>query len=213
MVAAKVRIRAADIINSKKSPCPMKRLAWITVAFLLLLAAFPAIGLYLNVSEEPIAADVIVVISGGDTPARAQRGIALYEQGFAPLLIFSGRNIDPRFNDAVYMAALAREAGVPEGAILIEDQATTTLQNAEESERILQTVGADSILLVTSPYHLRRAALTFERVLGPEIAVHPVAAVDQDWSKRRWWASWQGVSLSLQEMSRLFYIYLTRNLA
>ncbi|MCD8561705.1 hypothetical protein LRY29_01400 [Candidatus Saccharibacteria bacterium] len=44
------------------------------------------------------AADAIVVVSGGDTPARTQAGIDLYQNGWADVLILSGggaRHIGP----------------------------------------------------------------------------------------------------------------------
>src|SRR6266542_2939374 len=58
------------------------------------VVAFLYIGSWLAV-EDPLAkSDAIVAISG-DTGARAETAIALWKQGYAPIIVFSGAAIDP----------------------------------------------------------------------------------------------------------------------
>jgi len=58
-----------------------------------IFAVLVGLGHWLDVADPLAKADAIVAISG-DTGARAETAIALWKQGYAPVLIFSG-GIDP----------------------------------------------------------------------------------------------------------------------
>ena len=62
--------------------------------------------------------------------------------------------------------------GVPSGAIVLEQAAANTHENVQFTEAILRQHGWKSILLVSSPYHMRRALLTWRRT-APDITVIP----------------------------------------
>jgi uncharacterized SAM-binding protein YcdF (DUF218 family) len=108
------------------------------------------------------AAGAIVVISGGDTQARTSEAITLFNDGWAPLIIFSGAAADKDGpSNAAVMRQQAVEAGVPVSATIIEDLSETTKQNAEQVREHLRANSIDDIILVTSGYHMRRANLEF----------------------------------------------------
>ena len=71
------------------------------------------------------------------------------------------------------MAGLLRDAGVPEAAILQEDAATSTLENARLTARIMARHGLRQALVVTDGYHRARAWASF-RAAG--VAVRTVSA-------------------------------------
>lgn len=121
--------------------------------------------------------DAIVVLGGGVlqpgtlrptadlsslSKNRTTCGVDLYQQGYAPKLVFSGGNgyafKDAYLRDAPQMQRWAERLGVPKEAIVVEDQSRTTYENATETKRLL---GAGSILLVTSANHLPRATALF----------------------------------------------------
>jgi uncharacterized SAM-binding protein YcdF (DUF218 family) len=64
---------------------------------------------------------------------------------------------------------------VPASAIELETRAANTHENVEFSQRILNAHGWRRILLVSSPYHMRRALLTWRKA-APEISVVPTPA-------------------------------------
>ena len=117
--------------------------------------------------------DAIVVLGAGlmnggtlrdESLRRAVEGIALYKQGLAPILVLSGpgrRDGTPR-SEAEQRSALAQAMGVPLEAILTEDTANTTREEAVRISRLLMHRGLRKILLVTDSLHLRRAKLVFE---------------------------------------------------
>ncbi len=146
-----------------------------------------------------LAADAIVAVSGGDTPARADEAIKLYKNGWAPLLIFSGAAADKTGpSNAEVMKQRAIDAGVGPGAIIIETTSQNTNQNASETTTIFQQQGIKSAIIVTSAYHQRRASLEFERrARGVSVRSHPVAH-DRQWNGW-WWLTPSGWMLAIPE--------------
>lgn len=144
-------------------------------------------------------ADAIVAISGGDTSARAVEAIRLYKAGWAQTLVFSGAALDKTGpSNAEAMREQAISAGVPESAILIETEALDTTENAFRTRALLGQE-FDRLILVTSPYHQRRAGLEFAYFLGDKVTVlnHPTP-YDRLWPEY-WWMSWNGWVLALTE--------------
>ena len=70
------------------------------------------------------------------------------------------------------MRAVAVDNGVPSGSILLEQKAANTHENVMFVKNILDDHHCTRVLLVSSPYHMRRALLTWHHV-APAIAVIP----------------------------------------
>jgi uncharacterized SAM-binding protein YcdF (DUF218 family) len=153
-------------------------------------------------------ADAIVAISGGDTAARAGEAIKLYQNGWAPKLIFSGAALDKTGpSNAAVMRDIAVKAGVPDEDILVEENSQTTRQNAQETRALFGEESISSIILVTSAYHQRRASLEFKRSFeGIEIRNHPVKQ-DRQWSQW-WWTTPGGWYLVIGELAKIGVLYL-----
>ncbi len=170
-----------------------------------------SVGFYLSPQRNPASSDAIVVVSGGQTTTRAQKGIELYEHDYAPKIIFSGAAIDDGPSNARQMRRQALEAGIDSDSIQIDEVSQNTYENAVNSKKILEDIGAKKIILVSSPYHLRRAKMTFEQVLGADYEVVPVASFDNRWSKSVWWATPFGVRITFSELFKVLYISVTGN--
>ncbi len=134
----------------------------------------------LRMSAQPVHADAIVVFAGGvgengkaggGSPERVDEAVALYRGGYAPYMVISSGYVYS-FNEAQQLRDLAVAKGVPVGAIALEERATNTYQNVAFSDAILRDHHWTSILLVSSPYHMRRATMVWHKV-APEIAVTP----------------------------------------
>ena len=89
----------------------------------------------------------------------------------APHIIFSSGYVFA-FREAEVMRALAVANGVPPDAIVLEQRAANTYDNVIYCAAILDAHAWRKILLVSSPYHMRRAVLTWHRA-APHIAVTP----------------------------------------
>jgi uncharacterized SAM-binding protein YcdF (DUF218 family) len=168
------------------------------------LFGLAAIGHALAVEDPLEKADTIVVISG-DTGARANTAIALWKQGYAPLILFSGAAVDPAsVSSAELMRREALRQGVPEKATLIEPASATTEENASEVAKLMVQRKLRSAILVTSPYHQRRADLLFTRSFRPAgLVVRNYPARDPEWNPDLWWLREPLRSRTLVEIAKL----------
>src|SRR3954452_11419455 len=91
------------------------------------------------------------LVSGGRPSERLRRrvalGVGLYREGAAPLLVMSGGGAGAA-TEAAVMRDLAREAGVPDMAVLLETESRNTFENAAYTARLLHAIGKPRIVLV-----------------------------------------------------------------
>ena len=128
-----------------------------------------AIGYWIGSGPEetPDArADVAIVLGASvddDTPSpvfqeRIAHGIALFEQGRVDQIIFTGAQSDEdSLAESAAARAMALEAGVPDSAILTEDESTTTMHNLVEAQLVMSNAGHANAIIVSDPLHMRRA--------------------------------------------------------
>lgn len=126
----------------------------------------------LKIAQQPEKSDSIVVFAGGVGESgkagqgyeeRVKYAVELYKKGYANYLIFSSGYVYA-FKEPLVMQALAVSLGVPEEAILLEDRAKNTYENVSFSKEILEKNAWNKILVVSSPYHMRRVALVFNKI-------------------------------------------------
>jgi uncharacterized SAM-binding protein YcdF (DUF218 family) len=165
-----------------------------------------SLGFWLSPQSRVQTSDAIVAISGGETDMRADEAVRLFQAGWAPSLIFSGAARDPRGpSNALAMKRQAVAAGVAEEHITIEEASVNTAENAAAVAKIARDRGWHRLILVTSPYHQRRAYLTFKHELpGIEIINH--SAVDHSWRRSAWWANPQSYQLTLSELQKTLFL-------
>jgi len=72
--------------------------------------------------------------------------------------------------------------------VVLEEAARNTFENVERSSRIARDHGWRRILLVSSPYHMRRAVLTWRRI-APDIGVTPTPVPQSAFYTSNWGAS------------------------
>ena len=132
----------------------------------------------LKVVDAPRQADAIVVFAGGAGESaqagggyqeRVKQAVELYQAGYAPRLVFSSGFVYA-FKEAEIMRGLAVDLGVPVDAIVLEERAANTYQSVIYARDIAHRYDARRVLLVSSPYHMRRALLTWQKQ-APDIDV------------------------------------------
>jgi len=125
----------------------------------------------LNISNTPEKADAIVVFGGGvgesgspgkSTIERARYATELYKNGYAKKIIFSS-GYTYTYNDAENMKLFAISMGVYDEDIVLEEHANSTYENVIFSKQILKKNNWEKILLISSLYNMRRAALVFNK--------------------------------------------------
>lgn len=161
-------LRFAERAPRRISPW-QRWLSGIALALLLWVAldlAYVSIGAE---TDQAQVADVIVVLGcniegdngqpGECIQARAGQAALLYHHGLAPWIIASGGGGKERRTEAAVLTRVLIAAGVPAAAILAEDQSRDTIQNLRNSQALMTTHGWHTALLVTEPYHIKRATL------------------------------------------------------
>jgi uncharacterized SAM-binding protein YcdF (DUF218 family) len=135
----------------------------------------------------PDSADAVVVLSGGVTPDgylsqqgvdRALKGVRLAGEGIAPVLLFTREERrahgvrSTNEADQLRLAALAHL-----DRVITTRPVRSTREEALATRDIARYRGWKRIVLVTSPFHSRRACATFER-LGLEVSCVPSESRD-----------------------------------
>jgi uncharacterized SAM-binding protein YcdF (DUF218 family) len=135
-------------------------------------------------------ADAIVVLGGilgpaaapglvpnfTDTVERFEGGVELAQAGRAPWLVFTGARTPVRHGVRVEgeeLRALAIRRGVPAEKILVTDYVANTADEARVVAGLMQQRGWKKIILVTSAWHMPRAAWLFRRA-GVDAEAFPV---------------------------------------
>ena len=142
-------------------------------------------------AEEAPEADAIVLLGGGmgsntnvypnaemysemwNGADRVWHAARLWKAGKAPIVIPTG------CGEKDSTVPLLRDLGVPDEAILVEDKARNTEENARFVERILEPRNTQNtrkrVLLVTSAWHMRRSVLMYKKY-APSLEIIPAAA-------------------------------------
>jgi uncharacterized SAM-binding protein YcdF (DUF218 family) len=140
--------------------------------------------------EEIVHADAIVVLgaaqwNGRPSPvlrARLDRGIELFQQGWASLLVLTGGTAPgDQYSEAEVGRSYAIAQGVPPDAILIEEQSRTTVENLRGARDLLIERGLNSILLVSDPFHLGRSSIMARDL---DLEPHPAPTYSSPISQR-----------------------------
>lgn len=108
---------------------------------------------------------------------RADKTVELYLAGLAPFIIFTGADTGAGC-EAEVMKELAMKQGVPGEKIITETKATDTITNAKYSVEIMRAKGWESAILVSNPYHLKRAKSLFESSPGISVQLAPAETPD-----------------------------------
>ncbi len=114
--------------------------------------------------------------------ARLDHAVGLYARGLAPRLVFTGGIAD---GDTASEAAVGRiyalELGVPDSAILLENEGRTTGQSLERVARLLEARRMESVILVSDPFHVLRAGRIARRN-GLDVRTSPTRT-DDAWQR------------------------------
>lgn len=117
----------------------------------------------------PGQADAIVVagcgVEAGGLPSdclatRTDRAVSLFEQGVAPVLLFTGGVGEHPPSEAEVAATRAMAQGVPASAILLEPSSTSTEENARYAAALSPS---RQVVVVSDAWHTHRVRWVFGR--------------------------------------------------
>jgi uncharacterized SAM-binding protein YcdF (DUF218 family) len=145
--------------------------------------------------DEARPAQAIVVLGaaqyvGRPSPvlrARLDHALDLWHRQLAPRLIFTGGR---GFGDTTSEAAVGRNyalrRGVPDSAILLENEGRTTSESMRAVAAMLHDRGAERVILVSDPFHMRRLSV-IARSYGLEPYGSPTTTSPISARRPQWW--------------------------
>ncbi|MBR2942169.1 MAG: YdcF family protein [Clostridia bacterium] len=174
---------------------------------------------FIFLNDLPQAADIIFVPGNGHAEP-SELAARLYREGFAPRILPSGRyaigtgafcgqksgarEYIGRFNtEWAFMRHVLMENGVPESAILREDEATYTYQNAIYSRKRTdkEQITVRRAIICCMPVHARRARMYYE-TLFPETELLVCPAQGVQINRENWMHEPEGIDAVLGEIER-----------
>jgi uncharacterized SAM-binding protein YcdF (DUF218 family) len=151
---------------------------------LMMVAGFFAFTAHVSGMLQPATiskADAIVVLTGGQD--RLPPAINLLLNGAAKKLLIAGVNPDTPKRDI--MSAYAVPSGIAECCIDLDQVSKNTIGNAQETVKWLRANGFNSVILVTSNYHMPRASSELQ-YLANDVTVIDYPLVVSDLSLGKW---------------------------
>ncbi len=129
---------------------------------------------WLIVDDAGETADAIVVLGGeAYPPNRTIHALNLYKQRRAPVVVFTGGALPgqpPEISSARVALRYALARGLPAEVALVVDTAQSTYDEATLVRELAAHHGWRSLIIVTDPYHTRRAVRTFRAII-PDVQV------------------------------------------
>lgn len=172
--------------------------------------------IFLQQESEP--AD-IVFIPGNNRPEPMEHAVTLWKQGYAPVLMPSGRFSitkgffggskdtkkypGPYATECEFLTDVAVRGGVPSEHILKESRATYTMQNAVFSRELADLHGLRirKAILCCKCFHARRAYMYYQYAFPEtEFRISPVEV--DGIGRENWFLTKKGIDTVMGELSR-----------
>jgi uncharacterized SAM-binding protein YcdF (DUF218 family) len=143
----------------------------MAVAIVLLGGSLVAAVYLAARADQERSVDAILVMGAAQfdgRPSAVLRGrldttLQVWEAGVAPLIIVTGGKMPgDRFTESEASRDYLVEHGVPEEAILLENEGRTTQTSLERAADIARSNSVDSVLIVTDGFHMFRSRLIAE---------------------------------------------------
>ncbi len=178
-----------------------------------------AITSFIFMEDKPQASDIIL-IPGSARAEICETAAALYRAGYAPWVLPSGRFscsvgrfasefADPRYGcdfetEFDYCRHILLQNGVPDAAILKEDRATNTAENACFSAEVVKRRGIEvrRALICPQAYHARRAYMTYTTYFLPDVEYRVIPSVTQGVGRDTWYQEEENWRLVLGEVEK-----------
>jgi uncharacterized SAM-binding protein YcdF (DUF218 family) len=145
-------------------------------------------------------ADGIVVFTGGSS--RVSDALDLLSAGYGRRLLISG--VHPTNGYSNIKRTLPDSERLLTCCVDLDHSAVNTRSNATETRRWATERGFNSLIVVTSNYHMPRAIVELSHAM-PGIDLVPFAVVGDKWREEPWWTSGAALRLLLSEYAKYLF--------
>jgi uncharacterized SAM-binding protein YcdF (DUF218 family) len=158
-------------------------IAILALVWLVGLFAFADRVRNLTPADDPARADAIVALTG-PSAERVNAAVRLLEQGKGQRLLISGVNREVRRQEL--RALTPGSSRLFNCCVDLGFEAEDTSGNAREIAAWAETKGYDSLIVVTSDYHMPRSLVEI-RAAAPGVTLTPYAISTPSLDDTRWW--------------------------
>ncbi|QJB57593.1 YdcF family protein [Pseudodesulfovibrio sp. zrk46] len=175
-------------------------------------------GSWMKVNDSPIKADYILPLAGDQH--RMLKAIEFYKQGYAPIILISNALKRPpsplqqlhwemgypNYSREEYYSRLIPLLGI--NNIQLEEFGHGHISTMEEAEALKKHLKGKNkrLLIVTSPYHARRAKMIFMEIL-PDCDI-VVASTEIGSFKKKWWTDQISAQTLVMEFAKTLHYLL-----
>ena len=139
----------------------------VSLVILVWALGFLAFAVLLPMPEDSARTDGVVVLTGGE--GRIDRGLVVLRQHLARKMLVAG--VDPEVRPREFAAQYHVESALMRCCVTLGYQSVDTRSNATETAGWVAVSGVGSLRMVTSDWHMRRAAWEMRRALPERIAL------------------------------------------
>lgn len=191
-------------------------------ALTLLLIVLGSVGLlfagnWLRAGDALVRSDAIIVLAGA--PERAMYAADLFRQGYAPVVFVSrpererGHRTLEQYGfflptEEQVNRAILNKRGVPDQALRVYVKPSINTLDEARGTRASLPPGTHGILVVTSPYHVRRAKMIFGDVFGGSGVSVVVVASPYELFPERWWTDQEATRQTVLELMKVIFYQL-----
>lgn len=134
---------------------------------LLWALGFLLFAVFLPQPAPPVTTDAVIVPTGG--PGRIAQGLAVLDQGLAKTMLVTG--VDPEVTPEEFAAEFEVDDALMDCCITLGFSAVDTRSNATETAEWVKANKIASLRLVTTDWHMHRAAGELDRTLPANVKV------------------------------------------
>jgi uncharacterized SAM-binding protein YcdF (DUF218 family) len=184
-------------------------LAGLVLLLVVALWAARDVGSWL-VAEDPLVPSDAIFVLEGKTPHRELEAAALFRDGWAPRVVLALprsdlsaeiRRLSGSSTEQESASRALRHAGVPDAAIVrLDHMVENTGQELRVDFDYARAHGFHRVILVSSPYHLRRIRIIWRGRFEGEIPAILRGSRYEPVDPARWWRSRRSLELVLHEV-------------
>jgi len=179
---------------------PSALLRFVVVSAAVVVGGFFWFVAQLRSEEQKPArhADGIVVLTGGSS--RVSDALDLLSEGYGKRLLISG--VHPSSGTSDILRSLPESSrSLLLCCVDLDRSAVNTRSNATETRRWVKERGFHTLIVVTSNYHMPRAAVELTHAL-PDVDLIFYPVVSEAWREEPWWSNANGLRLVLSEYAK-----------
>lgn len=149
-----------------------KKLKTVAILILLWLLGHITYSTIDGLGDAGKSADIAVILSNkvnedGSLSERLEKrlecGLGLYRQGRAKRILVSGGLGKEGFYEGDKMRDYLIANGVPDSVIIVDNLGTNTIATVENTRKLKDSLGFNSIIVVSQYYHLTRTKMLFRK--------------------------------------------------